>query len=66
MYDVVGIGNALVDTEFQLSEDQLAKTGLTRGNMTLADADTQATLFDTLNAQGITPRQSSWRRQCCQ
>ena len=55
MYDVVGIGNALVDTEFQLSEDQLAKTGLTRGNMTLADADAQATLFDTLNAQGITP-----------
>lgn len=55
MYDAVGIGNALVDTEFTLSEDALSATGLTRGNMTLADADAQAALFAVLSKQGIAP-----------
>lgn len=55
MYDVVGIGNALVDTEFKLSEEDLAKIGLTRGNMTLADTTTQNALFAALDAQGILP-----------
>ncbi|WP_078310044.1 PfkB family carbohydrate kinase, partial [Moraxella cuniculi] len=55
MYDVVAIGNALVDTEFTLSDAALAATNLVRGNMTLADADAQAALFATLSKQGITP-----------
>lgn len=55
MYDVVGIGNALVDTEFKLSEENLANTGLARGNMTLADTNTQNALFAALDAQGIRP-----------
>ncbi|OOR90854.1 adenosine kinase [Moraxella caviae] len=55
MYNVVAIGNALVDTEFTVSDSALAATGLTRGNMTLADTDTQAALFDTLHTHGIHP-----------
>ena len=36
MYDVVAIGNALVDTEFTLSDAALDATGLARGNMTFS------------------------------
>ncbi|MFC0821070.1 adenosine kinase [Moraxella marmotae] len=55
MYDIVAIGNALVDTEFTLSDAALADTGLTLGNMTLADTDTQNALFAKLSEQGNTP-----------
>lgn len=55
MFDVVGIGNALVDTEFKVSDDVLDATALTKGNMTLADLDAQAKLFETLSSYGITP-----------
>lgn len=55
MYDVVAIGNALVDTEFTLSDQALCATGLTRGNMTLVDTQAQDALFATLAKQGITP-----------
>ncbi|OAV09857.1 adenosine kinase [Moraxella catarrhalis] len=55
MYDVVAIGNALVDTEFTLSDDALDATGLTRGNMTLADTETQNALFAKLDKQNLKP-----------
>lgn len=55
MYDVVAIGNALVDTEFTLSDDALDATGLTRGNMTLADTETQNALFAKLDEQNLKP-----------
>lgn len=41
MYDVMAIGNALVDYEFVLSDAALEETELTKGNMTLADFDEQ-------------------------
>lgn len=44
-YQVVGIGNALVDSEFEVSDGVLAQTGLTKGNMTLASLDEQAAIF---------------------
>lgn len=50
---VVAIGNALLDTEFVLDDDTLAKTGLVRGNMTLTDEAGQEALFDTLKAAKI-------------
>lgn len=55
MYDIIAIGNALVDTEFQLSDDILAKTNLTKSNMTLASIDEQSALFDILDAHGLAP-----------
>lgn len=51
MYQVVGIGNALVDSEFAVSDELLASTGLVAGNMTLADSDTQRALFAHLNEE---------------
>lgn len=55
MYDLVAIGNALVDTEFKLSDDTLADTKLTKGAMTLADTHEQTALFATLDKQSLTP-----------
>ncbi len=48
MYHVIGIGNALVDTEFVVDEQTLLHTGLTRGNMTLTDEAGQKALFASL------------------
>ena len=39
MYDVMAIGNALVDHEYVLSDAALEETELTKGNMTLAEFD---------------------------
>ena len=55
MFDIIAIGNALVDTEFKVSDDALTATGLTRGNMTLAEEEGQRALFDTLKDQGVNP-----------
>ena len=55
MYDVVAIGNALVDTEFTLSDAALDATGLARGNMTLVDTNGQNMLFAALNEQNLKP-----------
>lgn len=41
MYDVMAIGNALVDYEFVLSDAALEETELTKGNMTLANFNEQ-------------------------
>ncbi len=38
-YDVYGIGNALVDLEFQVSDDTLASLGVDKGLMTLIEED---------------------------
>lgn len=55
MYQLVAIGNALVDTEFKLTDEILTQTGLTKSNMTLANTDEQTALFDILNTHGLTP-----------
>lgn len=55
MYQLVAIGNALLDTEFKLSDDLLSQTHLTKGSMTLADTSEQAALFHLLEAHGIMP-----------
>lgn len=59
MYDLIAIGNALVDTEFKLTDDILTKTCLTKGNMTLASTDEQSALFDVLHAHGLTPNKQA-------
>lgn len=53
MYDLIAIGNALVDTEFELDDEILSKTGLTRGNMTLANKDVQHALFEKLSSHQV-------------
>lgn len=53
MFDVVGIGNALVDTEFKIAQSLLEQTALTQGSMTLADTNAQNTLFTTLEQHNV-------------
>jgi sugar/nucleoside kinase (ribokinase family) len=56
-YDVYAIGNALVDMEFEISDDFLEKFQIDKGLMTLVDEARQNALLDSL---GGTPR----KQQC--
>lgn len=49
-YDVYGIGNALVDKEFEVTEDFLASHGIQKGMMTLIDEATQQRLLAGLSS----------------
>lgn len=55
MYDVMAIGNALVDHEYLLSEEHLSQTGLEKGNMSLASLDEQQQLLNYLRGANIEP-----------
>ncbi|WP_019671805.1 adenosine kinase [Psychrobacter lutiphocae] len=59
MYDVMAIGNALVDHEYQLNDEQLIKTSLAKGTMTLASFDEQTQLLNEFKAQQIQPSKQS-------
>lgn len=48
-YDVYGVGNALVDMEFEVSEDFLKKMTIDKGLMTLVDEQRQADLINALD-----------------
>jgi len=48
-YNVYGIGNALVDMEFEVNNDFLQKHEVHKGVMTLVDEDTQFELIDDIN-----------------
>ncbi|MBO6518763.1 MAG: adenosine kinase [Rhodospirillales bacterium] len=45
-YDVLGIGNAIVDILVQTEDDFLAENGLTKGAMGLVSAEEQRALYD--------------------
>ncbi len=51
-YDVIGIGNAIVDVLAETEESFLAQHGLDKGVMTLIDADRAKTLYEAM-APGI-------------
>lgn len=56
-YQVFGIGNALVDMEFEVSDDFFSDHGIEKGLMTLVDEDTQHRMVDTLtNKYGLIKR----------
>ncbi|WP_201533553.1 adenosine kinase [Psychrobacter ciconiae] len=55
MFDVMAIGNALVDHEFVLSDAELEETELTRGNMTLANLEEQQQLLAYFQLAKIAP-----------
>ena len=48
--DFFAIGNALIDQEFRVSDDFLNQQNLQKGTMQLTDGDTQATLYQLLQA----------------
>ena len=47
-YDVVGIGNAIVDVLGQVDDSLLDEHGLNKGTMTLVDAEAARTLYDAM------------------
>lgn len=55
MYDVMAVGNALVDHEYKLNDEQLTKTSLTKGSMTLASLEEQTQLLNEFKNQQLTP-----------
>lgn len=50
LYDVAGIGNAIVDVIAQCDDAFLAKEGLTKGSMALIDPARAASLYDVMAA----------------
>lgn len=50
-YDLVGIGNALVDLEVQVEDDFIEKFSLVKGGMTLSTAEDQKIILDALSGQ---------------
>lgn len=52
-YDVVGIGNALVDIEVQLSDEELSGLDYPKGGMTLSSAEDQLKLIEKLNTHSF-------------
>ena len=55
-YDVYGIGNALVDTEYEVDDNFLTETKLSKGIMTLIEEEDRARLIDLLETRHkITP-----------
>ena len=50
-YNVFGMGNALLDMEFEISAELLQQLKLDKGVMTLVDEDRQETIIEKLNKQ---------------
>ena len=46
MYDVYGLGNALVDTEYRIDDDFLAHHAIAKGHMTLVEEDRMEMLIE--------------------
>ena len=55
MYDVMAVGNALVDHEYLLNDEQLTQTSLAKGSMTLASLEEQTLLLKEFEAQQLQP-----------
>ncbi|ERN40177.1 sugar kinase, ribokinase family [Rubidibacter lacunae KORDI 51-2] len=49
-YDVYGMGNALLDIEYEVTPELLQELGIDKGVMTLIDADCQSALMQRLGA----------------
>ncbi len=49
-YHIYGIGNALVDKEFEVGDEFFTKAGIEKGMMTLIDEHQLAIMLDTLNS----------------
>lgn len=49
-YDVYGVGNALVDQEFEVDDEFFEQNDIEKGLMTLVDQDEQQRVLDLLNA----------------
>ena len=58
-YHVYGVGAALVDTEINVSDDDLVRMGVEKGLMTLVDKERQKYLFDCLTPDLVHSKRTS-------
>lgn len=58
-YDIYGIGAALVDTEIEVNDDDLAELGVEKGIMTLVDEKRQGELIDSLSDHLVASKKAS-------
>lgn len=58
-YDIYGIGAALVDTEIEVSDQDLVRLGVDKGVMTLVDAERQQALIDQLEGHLVAASRAS-------
>ncbi|WP_372749723.1 adenosine kinase [Litorivivens sp.] len=58
-YHVYGLGAALVDTEIEVSDQDLTMLGVDKGVMTLVDRERQETILNTLEGHLIHAKQAS-------
>lgn len=58
-FDLYGLGNALVDTEYHISDELLVRLGVEKGMMTLIDDAQLAVLEEQLRNQGELKKQAS-------
>ncbi len=63
-YHVYGIGAALVDTEIQVQDSELAQMGIDKGLMTLVDEARQQELLDSLAGHLVHSRKASGGSGC--
>ena len=63
-YDIYAIGNALVDTEVEVSDQFLERMGIGKGMMTLVDEARQQELVTALNSDGRIHRRASGGSAC--
>ena len=55
-YDLVGIGNALVDLEVLVEDHVIEKFSLVKGGMTLSTQEQQKFILDALSNQFVFPQ----------
>lgn len=63
-YDIYGIGNALVDTEIEVTDSDLETFGIEKGFMTLVDEARQFELMDLLKDHLVASRRASGGSAC--
>lgn len=63
-YHLYAIGNALVDTELEVSDAFLQRMAIGKGMMTLVDEARQAELVEALNSDGVVHRRASGGSAC--
>jgi sugar/nucleoside kinase (ribokinase family) len=52
-YDVYGVGHALVDLQYRVAPDFLARLGIAKGVMTLVDQERQQAIIDALDSNPV-------------
>nr|WP_205570943.1 hypothetical protein [Halobacteriovorax sp. BALOs_7] len=59
-YDIYGMGNALVDMEFKVSDEFLTDHLIEKGLMTLVEKERQDHLLKALSGNNVGHSQSMW------